>query len=160
MRKYLLLYFLMLVTGNLLAQTISVSAPSHVALGENFRIAYTVNTQDVGDFRAGNIPSSLEIIAGPYTSSQSSFQMINGHTSSSSSVTYTYTLYAGKDGTFTIPAAHARIGNKTISSRSVKITVSGSGADGEPGDQRGIHQIQHADDGRQSHLPCGRWQYL
>ena len=127
MRKYLFLYFLMLVTGNLLAQTISVSAPSHVALGENFRIAYTVNTQDVGDFRAGNIPSSLEIIAGPYTSSQSSFQMINGHTSSSSSVTYTYTLYAGKDGTFTIPAAHARIGNKTISSRSVKITVSGSG---------------------------------
>ena len=126
MRKYLLLYFNACNWESTCSDDFC-SAPSHVALGENFRIAYTVNTQDVGDFRAGNIPSSLEIIAGPYTSSQSSFQMINGHTSSSSSVTYTYTLYAGKDGTFTIPAAHARIGNKTISSRSVKITVSGSG---------------------------------
>ena len=47
----------------------------------------------------------LEVIAGPYTSSQSSYQMINGHTSSSSSVTITYTLYAAKNGTFGIGAS-------------------------------------------------------
>ena len=29
------------------AQQISVSAPSHVAAGENFRVAYTINTRDV-----------------------------------------------------------------------------------------------------------------
>lgn len=126
MRKYLLSYLLMFVVIAIQAQSISVSAPSHVAVGENFRIAYTVNTQDVEDFRAGNIPSAIEVIAGPYTSSQSSFQMVNGHTSSSSSVTYTYTLYAGKNGTYTIPAAHVRIGGRSIASRAVKITVSGS----------------------------------
>ena len=126
MRKLILLYILILVAAVVRAQSISVSAPSHVAVGENFRIAYTVSTQSVENFRAGNIPSALEVIAGPYTSSQSSFQMVNGHTSSSSSITYTYTLYAGKNGTYTIPAAHATVNGRVITSRAVKITVSGT----------------------------------
>lgn len=126
MRKFILSYLLMFAAIVIQAQSISVSAPSQVSLGENFRISYTVNTQDVEDFRAGNIPSAIEVIAGPYTSSQSSYQMVNGHTSSSSSVTYTYTLYAGKNGTYSIPSAHVRIGGRTIASRPIKITVSGS----------------------------------
>ena len=108
------------------AQTVTVSAPSSVSTGENFRIAYTVSTKDVDEFRAGNIPAGIEVIAGPYTSSQSSFQMVNGHTSSSSSITYTYTLYAEKPGTYTIPAAHARIGGHTVASKVVKIHVTGT----------------------------------
>ena len=123
------------------AQTISVSAPSHVSAGENFRIAYTVTTQDVQDFRSGIHSSDVaEIIAGPYTSSQSSFQMVNGHTSSSSSITYTYTLYAQKSGTFNIPAAQATVGGKTIHSAPTKIVVSGTakGTGGSPN----MHQDQ------------------
>lgn len=112
------------MAGN--AQSMSVSVPSHVSVGENFRLSYTINTQEVENFRAGNIPEAIEVIAGPYTSSQSSFQMVNGHTSSSSSVTYTYTLYASKNGTYTIPAAHARVNGRIISSRAVKVTVSGT----------------------------------
>lgn len=104
---------------------ISVSAPTHVQAGENFRLAYTINTQDVENFRAGNIPAGLELIAGPYTSQQSSYQMVNGHTSSSSSITFTYTLYAEKNGTYTIPPAHAKVKGKSESSRAVRITVSG-----------------------------------
>ena len=107
------------------AQHISVSAPSHVAAGENFRVAYTINTSDVEEFRMGGVQEGLEVIAGPYTSSQSSYQMINGHTSSSSSVTITYTLYAAKNGSFTIGASHALAGGKRLSSRPVKIQVSG-----------------------------------
>lgn len=107
------------------AQHISVSAPSHVAAGENFRVAYTINTSDVEEFRLGGVQDGLEVIAGPYTSSQSSYQMINGHTSSSSSVTITYTLYAAKNGSFTIGASHAVVGGKRLSSRPVKIQVSG-----------------------------------
>ncbi len=104
---------------------ISVSAPSKVSAGENFRIAYTINTQDVEDFRAGNIPSGLELIAGPYTSQQSSYQMINGHTSSSSSITFTFTVFAAKEGVYTVPAAHARVRGRSVASRPVRITVSG-----------------------------------
>lgn len=107
------------------AQHISVSAPSHVAAGENFRVAYTINTRDVEEFRMGAVQDGLEVIAGPYTSSQSSYQMINGHTSSSSSVTITYTLYAAKNGTFNIGASHAVVGGRSLASHAVRITVSG-----------------------------------
>ena len=110
--------------GTVSAQ-ISVSVPSHVQAGENFRLAYTINNQDVEDFRAGNIPEGLELIAGPYTSQQSSYQMVNGHTTSSSSITFTYTLYATKDGSYNIPPAHARIRGRNVASRAVRVMVSG-----------------------------------
>ena len=98
MNNYFRYIFIIIVSivcgrGYSYAQTISVSAPSQVAAGENFRLAYTVNTDEVEDFRAGNIPAALEVLAGPYTSRQSSYQMVNGHTSSSSSITFTVPLY-------------------------------------------------------------------
>jgi tetratricopeptide (TPR) repeat protein len=96
-----------------------------VSAGENFRISYTVNTQDVDNFRIGKVPGGLEVIAGPYTSQQSSFQMVNGHTSSSSSITYTYIIYAEKNGNYTIGSATAKIGGKTIHSRGINISVAG-----------------------------------
>ncbi len=109
-----------------IAQTLTGSAPSHVAVGEQFRLSYTVNTQDVSDFRAGAIPDELEVLIGPNRSMQSSYQMINGHTSSTSSITYTYIVAATKNGTFTIPPAHVVVGGKTIASNAIKIQVSGT----------------------------------
>lgn len=108
------------------AQNISVSAPTHVATGENFRVSYTIANVSVDEFRSASIPSGLEVIAGPYTSQQSSYQIVNGHTSRSSSITYTYTLYAEKAGSYTIGAAHAKAGGKTIASRPFRIQVSGT----------------------------------
>ncbi|MDR3999841.1 MAG: BatD family protein, partial [Hallella sp.] len=81
--KYILLVACLLWGVVVGRAQISVSVPTHVATGENFRLAYTIKTQDVSDFRAGNIPDELEVLAGPYTSRQSSYQMVNGHTSSS-----------------------------------------------------------------------------
>src|SRR5574344_860053 len=128
---HIVLLLLGLVFGINAAQgQISVSVPSHVAAGENFRLAYTINTQDVEDFRAGNIPEGLEVIAGPYTSQQSSYQMVNGHTSSSSSITFTYTLYAVKHGTYKIPGAHVFVNGRKITSRPVTITVVGNASSG------------------------------
>ncbi|SFF99492.1 Tetratricopeptide repeat-containing protein [Prevotella sp. KH2C16] len=126
-RMYSLSLFLLLLLPSFIkAQQVLVSAPSRVSVGENFRISYTVNTRDVEDFRSGlKSTEEVEVIAGPYTSQQSSYQMINGHTSSSSSITYTYTLYANQNGTFTIPPAHVRIGGKSISSQARKVVISG-----------------------------------
>jgi tetratricopeptide (TPR) repeat protein len=109
-----------------MAQTLTGSAPSHVAVGEQFRLTYTVNTQNVSDFRAGDIPGELEVLIGPNRSMQSSYQMINGHTSSSSSITYTYIVCATKNGSFTIPPAHVVVGGKSIASNPLTIKVSGS----------------------------------
>lgn len=130
------------------SQVIRVSTPSRVEAGENFRVSFKVTTQDVDDFRSGlHSTDVVEVIAGPYTSSESSFQMVNGHTSSSSSITYTYTLYAAKSGVYNIPAAHARVGGKQISSRPVKVTVVGS-AQGRGNNSPKMHE----DDNYQPHM--------
>lgn len=125
------------------AQTLTGSAPSHVSVGEQFRLTYTVNTQDVSDFRAGNIPEELDVLIGPNRSMQSSYQMINGHTSSSSSITYTYIVAATKNGTYTISPAHVKVGDKQIASNALTIKVSGA-AQGNSGSSR--HR-QSDDDG-------------
>ena len=104
---------------------IRVSAPQQVAVGEQFRLQYTISTTDVKGFRAGSIPDAFEVLMGPSTSTQQSFQMINGHTSQSSSVTYTYILAAVKNGSFVISGARATVNGKSMFSNSVKITVSG-----------------------------------
>lgn len=127
MKWYILL--LMIALGfhlDVSAQQIVVSAPSRVAAGENFRVAFTINgSRDVEEFRLGNVPEGLEVVAGPYTSSQSSYQMINGHTSSSSSVTITYTVYAEKTGSYTIGSSHAVVNGKKLQAHAVKIAVAG-----------------------------------
>ena len=119
-----------------MAQTLTGVAPSHVAVGEQFRLTYTVNTQDVSDFRAGDIPDGLEVLIGPNRSMQSSYQMINGHTSSSSSITYTYIVRASKNGTFSIPSAHAVVGGKSIASNTLTIKVSGTAPSNSSGSSR------------------------
>ena len=127
------------------SQTLTGSAPSHVAVGEQFRLTYTINTQNVSDFRAGNIPEELEVLIGPNRSMQSSYQMINGHTSSSSSITYTYIVCATKNGSFTIPPAHVVVGGKTISSNTVTIKVSGSPQSSNSGSPRQRRQDDEAE---------------
>ena len=126
MKRIAILLMLVMTTAFAVAQTLTASAPSRVSVGEQFRLSYTVNTQNVSDFRAGNIPSELEVLIGPNRSMQSSYQMINGHTSQSSSITYTYIVAATKGGSYTIPAAHVVVDGKKIASNALTIKVIGS----------------------------------
>ena len=147
--------FLLTLTGAIIAifsqaQSVSVSAPTQVSAGENFRISYTVNTQDVESFRISGFPAGIEVVAGPYTSRQSSYQMVNGHTSSSSSVTFTYTLYAERAGSYVIPAAHVKVGDKSISSRTEKVRVTGAARSG-----RSSAPSMHEDDGESQMRSAG-----
>ena len=146
MKRLLLIIQIALVAIAVHAQTLSVHAPSHVQTGENFRLTYTVNTQNVGEFHVGNIPEGLEIITGPYTSSQSSFQMVNGHTSSSSSITYTFIICATKAGSYTISPAHINAGGKNVASHAAKITVSGAAPS-----NNGAPRMHEDRDDRQAH---------
>ena len=143
--KWFLPFYLMIFLPlSILAQTLTASAPSNVAVGEQFRLTYTVNTQNVSEFRAGDIPDELEVLIGPNRSMQSSYQMINGHTSSSSSITYTYIVVATKNGSFTIPPAHVIVDGKSIASNTLNIKVSGNARSQANG---GSSQRQHDDDG-------------
>ena len=87
MKRYILLLWLCLFCVGMYADVqVSVSAPEQVEEGAQFRVSFTVNTQDVSNF---SWPGSdgFSIDYGPSRSSQSSFQMINGRTTQSSSIT-------------------------------------------------------------------------
>lgn len=127
MNRYILLLQLIVFAGitQVNAQRFTVNVPSQVSVGENFRLVYTIDTQNAKDFRIGDIPEALEIITGPYTSKQTSYMMVNGHTTGSSSITFTFILCATKNGVYTIPPAHITANGKRLSSRNAKVKVSG-----------------------------------
>lgn len=105
------------------------SAPSSVEAGGKFRVQFTVNTQNVSNFSAPDF-KGFDVIYGPSTSSQSSFQIINGHTSQSSSIVYTFVLMGNDPGTYTIGSASIQVDGKTVKSKPVQVRVLPGGAGG------------------------------
>lgn len=99
----------------------SASAPSTVVLDKPFQLVYTINASGK-DLRVPEF-NNFDVLAGPFESQSSSYQIINGRTTSSVSVSYTYTLQAQKTGTFTISSASITVDNKRITSNGVSIRV-------------------------------------
>ena len=102
--------------------TFTASAPDAVAVGDQFRLSYTVTTQKVRDFRAPSI-KGFDVLMGPSRSEQTSMQMINGKTTSTQSITFTYILMATTEGTFTLPGATVTADGNQMVSNSVTIKV-------------------------------------
>ena len=63
MKRYILILVGIYITMAIKGQHINVAAPSRVNVGENFRVAYTISTQDVDDFRSNmKSKSSLDLM--------------------------------------------------------------------------------------------------
>ena len=101
---------------------LTADAPDVVVSGDQFRLVFTVNSQDIKDFRAPSI-SGFDVLMGPTSSRQSSIQIISGKRTFNSSTTFTYILMAGKEGTYTVPAASVEVDGKKIFSNSLQIKV-------------------------------------
>jgi hypothetical protein len=99
----------------------TASAPSSVILDRPFQLVYTVNATGK-DMRTSDF-NNFEVLAGPFESRSSSYQIVNGKATSSVSVSYTYTLQATKTGTFTIPSASIMVDGKKYSSNGLSIKV-------------------------------------
>ncbi len=126
MRKVVFLWFILLIVSfHAYADekvSFTASAPDAVAIGDQFRLSYTVTTQNVRDFRAPSI-KGFEVLMGPSRSQQSSVQIINGRTTSNSSITFTYILMASTEGNYTIPGASINADGNQMVSNSVHIKV-------------------------------------
>ena len=123
MKRFLIVFHLFVVAfASALAQTVTLQAPEVCEVGQRINISYKVDTQDVDDIQVGNF-SGFDLLYGPSTSSQSSFQMINGKTIHSSSLTFTYVLLAKKEGEYKLPAASVKVNGKTIRSGVADITI-------------------------------------
>lgn len=126
MRKLIFLWIALITVGlQAFADekvSFTASAPDAVAIGDQFRLSYTVTTQKVRDFRAPSI-KGFEVLMGPSRSQQSSMQIINGVSTSTSSITFTYILMATAEGNFTIPGATITANGNQMVSNSVHIEV-------------------------------------
>ncbi len=110
---------------------VTLQAPAQAEEGDRIRVSYVVSTQDVDDIHVGDFPG-FELLFGPSTSSQSSFSMINGKTTHSSTMTFTYTLLAKKAGTYKLPVATVKSGGGSYRSnqKSIEILPSSGGNQG------------------------------
>ncbi|WP_321331518.1 BatD family protein [uncultured Bacteroides sp.] len=125
MRRLIFLLLTLLTINNIYADNkanFTASGPEAVAVGDQFRLSYTVTTQNVRDFRAPSI-KGFDVLMGPSRSQQSSTQIINGNVSSSSSITFTYILMATAEGNFTISGATIVADGNQLISNSLKIKV-------------------------------------
>jgi len=124
MRKIILFFILISTVIGVWADeiTFTANAPEVVVSGDQFRLSYTINSQKVRDFRAPSI-QGFEVLMGPSRSTQSSTQFINGNVTSTSTITFTYILMAGKEGTYKIPGATIVADGNNYTSNSVEIKV-------------------------------------
>ncbi|WP_297645540.1 BatD family protein [uncultured Bacteroides sp.] len=126
MRKIVFLWIVLIAVGvDVFADgkiSFTASAPDAVAVGDQFRLSYTVTTHQVRDFRAPSI-KGFDVLMGPSRSQQSSMQMINGKTTSTQSITFTYILMATAEGNFTIPGATITADGNQMVSNSVQVKV-------------------------------------
>ena len=125
MRKVILFFILISTVIGAWADekvTFTANAPEVVVSGDQFRLSFTVNTQKVRDFRAPNI-KDFDVLMGPSRSVQSSTHIDNGKVTSVNSITFTYILMAGKEGTYKIPGATIVADGNNYTSNSVEIKV-------------------------------------
>lgn len=123
-RIILTLLLFISVIGNVLADDVTfvASAPKSVVLGQHFRLTYTVNTTDAKEPVIADMPD-FDILSGPNISTQQSYSSVNGKTTSSVSVTFTYILLPKSEGEFTIQPAKINAKGKEITSNSLSIKV-------------------------------------
>ena len=116
---------------------LSVTAPRTVGVGQRFSVQFKVNAEP-SNFKAPSF-KGLNYLGGPFQSHSSSMRNINGQTTMSVDVSYTYNLSATSEGQYTIGSASCVVDGKTISSDPVTITVEKSA-----GNQQQARQQQNA----------------
>lgn len=123
-RNILTLILLITAMATAFADNISftASAPRSVVVGQQFRLTYQVNSANVSEPNIPNI-DNIRVLAGPYSSTQQSYQNINGKVSSSVQITFTYILVIDKEGEYNIPGSTITVDGKRVTSNSVKINA-------------------------------------
>lgn len=123
MKRFVIL-FLMLSPLWLWAQddpTLTVSAKKQVMVGERFQVVFSANA----DGRNFTSPSfeGFTVVGGPFTSTSSSIQMVNGSVTRTTTNSYTFALQAYKEGTFRVGSASLNVKGTKITSEPFDIKV-------------------------------------
>lgn len=130
--------------------TIRVDVPNVVAADEQFTVVFIVEgDKSPSDFQWSQ-GDDFQLVWGPQTGRSTSVQIINGKSTRSSQYTYTYILMPKKTGSFTLPAATAKIKGKEITSEAATVEVVSNGS------SSGSSQGGSSSSGSSGAVPGGR----
>ena len=117
------LIILLFFTSLAYAQNVEfkASAPSVVAVGEQFKFEYTLNKE--GDNLKVPTLEGFDLLMGPSVGQSFYSSNINGKMTQNVTFSYTYILEGTKKGTFQIPGATVIIDGKEYTSNALKIEV-------------------------------------
>ncbi len=101
----------------------TVIPPRNIIEGNKFNVTFRL--KDGGDGSGLNAPEieGCTLVYGPSTSTMQSYQMINGKTTSSTTVDYSFIYKANKSGTFTIGSASITVDGKKYTTQETSFKV-------------------------------------
>lgn len=110
-----------LIHNSLHAQEMTVQAPKSVFLGDNFTVQFVVN-DEASDFRGPSF-KGFSLRSGPNPNRMSYSTNFNGKVTNTLQYSFSYTLTADREGTFTVAPATCTSKGKKLSSESFSIKV-------------------------------------
>lgn len=123
--RTLIIFVLILTFQTLGGVTFKVQAPAQVIQGQKFYVEYVINqlpeNANVTPTEP-NIPN-CKCLFEPSMSEQSSYQNINGRSTTNRKVTYTYLFRADAAANVTISSAKINVGGKTLTSKPIKLQI-------------------------------------
>lgn len=139
MRRLYSLFIISLYSCLMVAQKLTIQAPSQAEVGRRIQVKYVLNTTNYERIQPDGDFNGFEVQYGPSVSQMNSFSSVNGRTTQSSSATFTYTLMPVKEGTYTLPSATVTVNGEKIKSGTAKIEVlpASGNSDAQGGNQRG-----------------------
>lgn len=122
-RILLFLTLFLITAGTLMAQvSFTANAPRQVIQGNKFNVKFVLRNAEGSNFKEPIVEGATKIY-GPSVSTSSSYEWVNGKTSSSSSQEYTMLYRADKEGTYTIPAATIEADGKKYSTKPLTLEI-------------------------------------
>ncbi len=120
---YVIAFFFITVYSSVAQDNVAFKTicKKQVSVGEQFQVSYELNGEGK-DFRSPNF-TNFEIIGGPFSSTSSSVQILNGSVTRASTQTYSFHLRAIKEGKYTLPQASITVDKKRITSEPSEINV-------------------------------------
>ena len=101
--------------------TLTVSAKKQVVVGERFQVVFESNAEG-RNFQAPSF-EGFNVVGGPFTSTSSSIQVVNGSVTRSTRISYTFAVQATRDGTFRVGAASLTVDGNKVSSEPFEVKV-------------------------------------
>ena len=101
--------------------TLTVSAKKQVVVGERFQVVFESNAEG-RNFQAPSF-EGFNVVGGPFTSTSSSIQVVNGSVTRSTRISYTFAVQAIREGTFRIGAASLTVDGNKVSSEPFEVKV-------------------------------------